>query len=160
MDVLIRSIRGTINFYFHRHSLEYHQVFGRYVVCNMCAVCDVMVFTVVQIDLTAASDCSTEPPYLKASKVLDMAVCCHPPSVFCVDDYITTTWAVSNLVELDIHHHSQHFCFVGLVFSGGLLPRVCKRIGTTQTASEVPVHQGNCFLLLLAGKLLYFILTG
>nr|ACU18597.1 unknown [Glycine max] len=41
------------------------------------------------------------------------------------DDCITATRAVSNLVELGIHHCSQHICVVSLVFSGGLLPCVC-----------------------------------
>lgn len=107
-----------------------------------------------KLTFCAASHSSAEPPYSEASEILDMAVCCYPPGVFHFDDYITAAWAVSDLVELGIHHHSQCFRVIGLVFSGGLLPCLCKRTGTTQTSGEIPVHQRNSFLLLLAGKLI------
>lgn len=109
----------------------------------------------------AAFHCSVEPPRFEASKILDVAVCCHPPSLFHFDDNITVTWAVPNLVELDIHHHSQHFCLVGVVFSGKILPCFCKGTGTTQATCKVLVHQRDCFLQLLAGNfvLLYSLLV-
>lgn len=81
-----------------------------------------------------------------------MAVCCHPSSVLHFDDYTTASWVLSKLVELDNYHHSQYFCVLGIVFSGDILPCLCKGTGTTQTSSEISLHQRNRFLLLLAGK--------
>lgn len=100
----------------------------------------------------AASHCAAGPPYTEAPQILDMAVCHHPASLLYLDDHATDTWGVSQLVELDIHHHSQHFSFTGLVFSGSFLPRVCKGTAAPQPTRKVHVRQGDCLLLLLAGK--------
>lgn len=66
-------------------------------------------------------------------------------------DNITDSWNISQLVELDIYHHSQHFSFIGSVFVGDILPCLCKRVGTSPASCKVPLHQRNRFLLLLAG---------
>lgn len=100
----------------------------------------------------AASHCAAGPPYTEAPQILDMAVCHHPASLLYLDDHATDTWGVSQLVELDIHHHSQHFSFTGLVFSGSFLPCVCKGTAAPQPTRKVHVCQGDCLLLLLAGK--------
>ncbi|KAJ0018840.1 hypothetical protein Pint_10717 [Pistacia integerrima] len=122
---------------------------------------DQMVVILTLFSQIAASYGPTGSPYTEAPQILDMAVCCYPPNMFHLDDHITNSWDVSNLVELDIYHHSEHFCFIGIIFFGDLLPRFCKRAGTTQATCEVHVHQRHCFLLLLAGlKLLCLLEKG
>lgn len=99
----------------------------------------------------AATHCPPGSPYIEAPQILDVAVCCYPPNMFHIDDYTATSSDISLLVELDIYNHSKRFSFIGIVLFGGLLPCFCKRVGTPQTARKVHVHQGDCFLLLLAG---------
>lgn len=101
---------------------------------------------------TAASYCASKPQNPEASQVLDLAVCCHSPDMLLFYDNVTDSWNLSQLVELDIHHDSQRFSFIGSVFVGDILSCLCKRVGTSQASCKVPVHQRNCLLLLLAGK--------
>lgn len=101
---------------------------------------------------TAASYCASRPQNPEASQVVDMAICCRSPDMLLFYDNITDSWNISQLVELDIYHHSQHFSFIGSVFVGHILPCLCKRVGTSPASCKVPVHQRNRFLLLLAGK--------
>lgn len=101
---------------------------------------------------TAASYCASNPQNPEASQVLDLAVCCRSPDMLPFYDNVTDSWNISHLGELDIHHDPQHFSFIGSEFVGDILPCLCKRVGTSQASCKVPVHQRNCFLLLLAGK--------
>lgn len=101
---------------------------------------------------TAASYCASKPQNPEASQVLDLAVCCHSPDMLLFYDNVTDSWNLSQLVELDIHHDSQRFSFIGYVFVGDIFSCLCKRVGTSQASCKVPVHQRNCLLLLLAGK--------
>lgn len=80
---------------------------------------------------TAASYCASKPQNPEASQVLDLAVCCHSPDMLLFYDNFTDSWNVSQLVELDIHHDSQRFSFIGSVFVGDILSCLCKRVGTS-----------------------------
>lgn len=106
------------------------------------------------ISQTAASHCPVGPPYIEAPQILDVAICYRSSNMLSFDDNTTNSWDISFLVKLDVHHHPQHFSFLGAVFSGGVLPCVCKGVETSQSTCQVLVHQGNCLLLLLAGKYL------
>lgn len=102
--------------------------------------------------LIAASCCSLRSPDTETSQALDMAVCHHPSNMLYLDDHVTDSWVISELAQLDVYHYSQYFFLSGHVLLGCFLPCFLKGAAATQTTFEVHLHQRDCFLQLLAGR--------